>query len=156
VKTRVERSAGGVVFRDRDGGDGARDAGFDIAIIKTHEGRWQLPKGWIEHGEAPETAAVREVREEAGVDADVVGPLGTVEYWFNSTYEPEPARVHKFVQFYLLRYVAGTPDDHDDEVLEARWAPIDEALATLDFKDERRIVQTARDALEAAARENSG
>ncbi|MBF6600375.1 MAG: NUDIX domain-containing protein [Dehalococcoidia bacterium] len=140
--TRTETSAGGVVFRLAETG-----GGFDVALIRTHEGRWQLPKGWIEAGESPEQAAAREVHEEAGVDAEVVGPLGMIEYWYNSTYEPEPARVHKFVHVFLLRYLSGSTDDHDDEVLEARWVALDDAERTLSFRDERRMMAKAREAL---------
>ena len=140
--TRDEVSAGGVVFRLRDGG------GFDIVLIRTHEGRWQLPKGWVEDGEAMEQTAVREVREEAGVEAQPVGPLGTIEYWYTSTYDPEPVRVHKHVHFFLLRYLGGSTDDHDDEVTEARWSEIAEAERMLAFKDEKRMVALARQSLE--------
>ncbi len=147
---RDEVSAGGVVFRLRD------DKGFDVALIRTHEGRWQLPKGWIEEGEAAERTAVREVREEAGVDAELVGPLDTIEYWYTSRYGDEPARVHKLVHFFLLRYLAGSTDDHDHEVTEARWAEIDEAERMLAFKDERRMVAMARDALQRAVSDTEG
>jgi 8-oxo-dGTP pyrophosphatase MutT (NUDIX family) len=145
VHTRDEVSAGGVVFRLRDGG------GFDVVLIRTHERRWQLPKGWVEDGEAMEQTAVREVREEAGVDAEPVGPLGVIEYWYTSTYDPEPVRVHKHVHFFLLRYLGGSTDDHDDEVTEARWAEIAEAERMLAFKDEKRMVALAREALARAA-----
>ena len=143
MKSRDERSAGGVVFRLRD------DDGVDVALILTHEGRWQLPKGWIEDGESPETTAVREVREEAGVDAELVGPLDSISYRFTSHYDAEPARIRKTVEFFLLRYLSGSTDDHDHEVQDARWFHIDEAIAKLAFKDERRIVTLARDALRA-------
>ncbi len=135
------------MFRFRDGG------GFDIALIRTHEGRWQLPKGWVEAGEAMERTALREVREEAGLDAEVVAPLYRIEYWYNSTYDPEPVRVHKYVHFFLLRCTGGSTDDHDDEVLEARWTEIGEAESTLAFNDERRVVRLAREALERVAAE---
>lgn len=145
MKTRDEVSAGGVVFRPRE------DGGFDVAIIRTHEQRWQLPKGWVEEGEAKEDTARREVREEAGIEGEVVGPLDRIEYWYVSKYDSEPVRVHKFVHFYLLRYLRGSVDDHDDEVLEARWVDVAEAERLLDFKDERRMVALARDALQRAA-----
>jgi 8-oxo-dGTP pyrophosphatase MutT (NUDIX family) len=144
MKTRTERSAGGVTFR-------ASGDGFDIAIIRTHEGRWQLPKGWIEEGEPPEQTAVREVREEAGIDAEVIAPLGAIEYWYRSTYDPEPVRVHKFVHVFLLRYLRGSTDDHDDEVTEARWASIEDALNMLTHRDERDMVERARDLLSQAS-----
>lgn len=147
MKTRDEVSAGGVVFRERDGG------GFEVVLIKTHEGRWQLPKGWVEPGEPMERTAVREVREEAGIDGEVVAPLGEVEYWYVSKYDPEPARVHKRVHFFLLRCTGGSTDDHDDEVVEARWAEADEAERMLAFKDERRTVALARKALERTSAE---
>ena len=142
MQTRDEFSAGGVAVR-RNGDS------VDVAIIRTHEGRWQLPKGWIEDGEAPESAAVREVREEAGIDAAIVAPLDTISYWFVSKYDPEPARVHKRVQFFLLACTGGSTDDHDDEVEEARWVPIDVAMTMLAFKDERRMVALARERIES-------
>jgi len=131
-----------VVFRA-----GTGDA-FDVALILTHERRWQLPKGWVEPDESPEQAAIREVREEAGVEAELVGRLDTIEYWYRSKYDPgEPVRVHKFVHFFLLRYVGGSTDDHDHEVQEARFVPIDEAAQMLAFPSERKLVEMARDAL---------
>ena len=148
MQTRDEFSAGGVAVR-------GADAAPEVALILTHERRWQLPKGWIESGEEPGAAAVREVREETGIDAEVVAPLDTIEYWFVSKYDAEPARVHKRVQFFLLRSTGGSIDDHDEEVLEARWVPIDDAVRRLAFQDERRIVALARDALVLlAARED--
>jgi 8-oxo-dGTP pyrophosphatase MutT (NUDIX family) len=147
VKTRTERSAGGVVFRERP------DGGADVVLILTHEGRWQLPKGWIEDGETAEATAVREVREEAGIDADVIAPIDTIEYWYRSMYDPEPARVHKFVQVFLLRYRGGATADHDSEVQDARWHDIGEAERVLAFEDERRMVRAARQALERLRQE---
>ena len=147
MKTRNEVSAGGVVFR-ADANDG-----FEVALILTHERRWQLPKGWVEPGESQEQTAVREVREEAGVDAELVGKLDSIEYWYRSTYDPgEPVRIHKFVHFYLLRYLSGSTDDHHHEVQEARFVEIGDALRMLAFPSERKVVEMARDALEAAAR----
>lgn len=143
MKTRDEVSAGGVVFRLREGG------GVEVALILTHEHRWQLPKGWIDEGESAAQTALREVREEAGVDAEVVGPLGDIEYRYVSKYDAEPARVHKRVHVFLLRYTGGSTDDHDDEVMEARWVEIGEAERMLAFEDERRMVAKAREALAA-------
>lgn len=147
--TRTEISAGGVTFRPHEDG-----VGHAVALILTHEGRWQLPKGWIEEGEQREEAALREVREEAGIHAELVGPLDTIKYSYKSTYDPEPVRVHKSVHFFLLRYVGGSTDDHDDEVQEARWVEISEAITLLAFKDERRMVALAQEALTRVASED--
>jgi 8-oxo-dGTP pyrophosphatase MutT (NUDIX family) len=141
MKARDEVSAGGVAFRLREGG------GFEVALILTHEHRWQLPKGWIDDGESAAQTAVREVREEAGVDAEVVGPLGDIDYRYVSKYDAEPVRVHKRVHVFLLRYTGGSTDDHDDEVLEARWVAIGEAERMLAFEDERRMLAKARELL---------
>lgn len=150
MQTRDEFSAGGVAVRPNG-------VSFDVAIIRTHEGRWQLPKGWIEEGEEAAEAAAREAREEAGIVCEVVAPLGTIEYRFVSKYDPVPARVHKRVQFFLLRYVSGSTDDHDHEVTEARWVAVEDALLMLAFKDERRMVTLAREGIEGktAAMERS-
>lgn len=147
METRNETSAGGVIFRPHDGG------GFDVALIKTHEGRWQLPKGWVEDGEEHAVTAAREVREETGLEGQVVGPIDTIDYRFVSHYDPVPARIHKRVHFFLLRFTQGSTEDHDDEVQEARWVEIGEALRLLVFDGERRVMTLAQEALERVASE---
>ena len=82
--------------------------GAEIALIRPRgTERWQLPKGLVDPGESPELTARREVREEAGVDGDVVAPIETIEYWYVGT-EPDGTRVrfHKAVHFFLLAYRA--------------------------------------------------
>jgi 8-oxo-dGTP pyrophosphatase MutT (NUDIX family) len=140
---RDQRSAGGVVARERRGG------GWEVALICVGaKRRWQLPKGLVEEGEAPEVAALRETREEAGVEADLLAPLETVEYWYVGT-ERGGGRVrfHKRVHFYLLAYRAGDVADHDHEVLEARWVEITEAARLLAFPSERKVVEQAAEML---------
>jgi 8-oxo-dGTP pyrophosphatase MutT (NUDIX family) len=131
----LERSAGGVVLRDT----GARREVLVIQPVgKTY---WQLPKGWIEAGEMPESAALREVREETGVEAEVVAPLDPVKYF----YQRAGQRIAKSVEFFVMRYRAGSTDDHDHEVAEARWVAAEEAVSMLSFESERAVVQTALD-----------
>jgi 8-oxo-dGTP pyrophosphatase MutT (NUDIX family) len=144
VKTLTQVSAGGVVFRKHQGRT-------EIAIIRVGDPpRWQLPKGIVERGEAPETAALREVREEAGIEADLVGPVDAVEYWYYSTERGRRVRYHKFVHFYLLAYQTGDVSEHDHEVHEARWVTVDEALKMLTFDNEKQIVERARELIEEA------
>jgi 8-oxo-dGTP pyrophosphatase MutT (NUDIX family) len=82
---------------------------------------------------------VREVREETGVDARVVEHLGDVEYW----YRRGGVRVFKTVAFYLCEYLAGDTADHDHEVDDAGWMPLEQALAELSYPGERRIIERA-------------
>lgn len=138
-------SAGGVVFR-RAAGDGR----VDVAIVRVGpKDRWQLPKGLVENDESPEATAVREVREEAGVDSTLVAPLDAIEYWYVGAHDGgERVRFHKRVYFFLLEYRAGDVDDHDDEVLESRWVPTAEAERMLSFGSERKIMARAREILQ--------
>ena len=107
--------------------------------------RWQLPKGIVDPGESPQVTAVREVREEAGVETNLLKLIETIEYWYRSVKYGKPVRYHKFVHFYLLEYQSGDVTDHDHEVEEARWVRPEEALELLDFKSERDVVKKARE-----------
>ena len=130
-----EFSAGGVCVNDRG----------EVAVIvptrRAADGTkvLALPKGHPDGEETAERAALREVREEAGVEAAVVGRLGDVRYW----YQRDGRRVSKVVAFFLLRYLAGRLEDHDGEVEEARWMGLEEAAAALTHRGERDMVQRA-------------
>ncbi|MEO7823522.1 MAG: NUDIX hydrolase [Gemmatimonadaceae bacterium] len=143
---RDQTSSGGVVYR-RDANSGQ----LEVAIISVGpQRRWQLPKGLVDPGEKPEATAVREAREEAGVDTRVTAHIETIEYWYAGLERGIRVRFHKHVHFYLLEYVSGDTRDHDAEVNEARWVPIDEAASQLAFEGERRVVEQAGALLRAA------
>jgi 8-oxo-dGTP pyrophosphatase MutT (NUDIX family) len=133
-------SAGGVVVRDSEvavivpvkrGQDGERVLG--------------LPKGHPDHGETPEQAATREVREETGIDAELIEKLGEIRYW----YRRKGRRVLKHVAFYLFRYLDGDISDHDAEIEEAKWMPLTEAARSLTYAGEREMVARALSRLAA-------
>ncbi|MFQ5946592.1 MAG: NUDIX hydrolase, partial [Anaerolineae bacterium] len=109
-------------------------------IAPTGSGRWQLPKGLVEGGESAESAASREVAEEAGLEAQVIGRLGEIEYWYRTQ---EGALHHKFVEFFLMSHVVGDPIPGKGEVDEARWFPVEDAVASLAFDSERQLVVEA-------------
>jgi mutator protein MutT len=130
-----ELSAGGVVVRD----------GTDVLVIvprkRAANGRsvLGLPKGHIDPGETPEQAATREVREEGGVEAELIEELGDVRYWYRRGGRAVPKRV----VFYLVEYRSGDPADHDHEIEEARWISLHEAIETLSYAGEREMVERA-------------
>jgi 8-oxo-dGTP pyrophosphatase MutT (NUDIX family) len=141
VATLDQVSAGGVAFR-------WWDSVPEIAIVSMKPKlRWQLPKGIVDPGETPEITAVREVREEAGIETKLLDLIETIEYWYRSTKYGKPVRFHKFVHFYLLEYVSGDVSNHDHEVEEARWVSFEAAIEMLAFKGERDIVEKARDVI---------
>ena len=129
-----EFSAGGLCVRSMRGGD-------YVAAIRIKGGKvLALPKGNIDPGEkAPQTAR-REVREEAGVDGDMVGKLGDVKYWY---VRRDKTRVFKIVSFFLLRYRSGSVEDHDHEVDSAEWVPLEDAPRLLEYKGEREMAAAA-------------
>lgn len=139
-------SAGGVAFRR--GPDG-----IEVALISVGpQARWQLPKGLVNPGESPAATALREMREEAGVETDLVEPLDPIEYWYVGWRGKRRVRFHKYVHFFLLAYRAGDVRDHDHEVNEARWVALAEAQALLTFKSERAVLAQAADRLDALSK----
>jgi 8-oxo-dGTP diphosphatase len=140
-----EVSAGGVIYRKHGGA-------IEIALIHVRH-RWGLPKGHVEEGESIDETAIREVREETGLEGRVRKKLGDIRYSYREKRKGgEPVRIYKRVYFYLLRYIRGDVRDHDHEVEEARWFPISEAMNVLKFATERRMVQRALAVLTAAER----
>jgi 8-oxo-dGTP pyrophosphatase MutT (NUDIX family) len=98
-----------------------------------------LPKGHLDRDETPEQAAAREVREETGVDAELIEKLGDVHY----EYQRNGRTIAKTVAFYLFKYRSGDVADHDHEIEEAMWLPLAEAQRALTYNGEREILARA-------------
>lgn len=140
-KRHNEFSAGGLVV------DTERMA---AAIIgrRDRKGRmvWSFPKGHIEAGETPEMAAVREVSEETGLDAEIHTHLGEIAFWFML----DGKRIFKTVQHYLLIARGGELSDADREVDAVEWVALSEVSTRLAYNDERRLLAKALEILEAS------
>lgn len=135
---RAEICAGGVVYR-RAGG------GFEMALAEerdrlTGAANTRLAKGHVEPTETPETAAIREVREEIGIAAEIVAALGSVHY----TYVEAGVRVAKEVHFFLMEASSEEPAPLDGEMQRMYWCAAERAAARLTFETERRIVERAQ------------
>lgn len=143
IKTQQQVSAGGVVFRRQ----GQRT---EVALISVGApARWQLPKGLVGRGEAPEAAAQREVREETGLEAERLDLIEAIEYWYyGQTRGGRRVRFHKHVYFYLFRATGGDVSQHDHEVNEARWVEIGAAVEGLAFANEQKVVAKAKEMIE--------
>jgi 8-oxo-dGTP pyrophosphatase MutT (NUDIX family) len=128
-----ETSAGGVVL-DRRGLDG------HVVLIGRVDRRgrllWSLPKGHVEPGETQEDTAVREVAEETGIQGQVLGRLGSIDFWFTA----EGRRVHKTVHHFLLLATGGELSDADVEVSEVAWVPLSAAAERLAYPTERQLL----------------
>ena len=129
-----EFSAGGLVvrrFRGRPFIAGVRVKGGEVLA---------LPKGHIDPGESAAEAAEREVREETGVQGELVEKLGDVKYW----YARDGERVFKLVSFFLFRYVSGSVRDYQvEEVDSAEWVPLEDAPRLLAYRGERQMAEAA-------------
>jgi len=140
MDTRFERSAGGVVHRDEGGG-----TELALAARRTRKGdlAWGLPKGLIERSEDPRHTALREVREETGLEAEIEDDLGEISYF----YVWEGVRVRKSVRFFLMRATGGDMSRHDHEMEDVRWFPLEEAIETAAYSSEREVMEKAAEAL---------
>jgi len=131
-----ETSAGGLVV------DLAGETPLGVLIGRTdRRGRllWSLPKGHVEPGETAEQAAVREIAEETGISGEVLGSLGTIDFWFIA----DGRRIHKTVHHFLLRAVGGELSDADIEVTEVEWVPLPAIADRLAYPDERGLIDAA-------------
>jgi 8-oxo-dGTP pyrophosphatase MutT (NUDIX family) len=127
-----EFSSGGVVVRHFRGRPFA-------AAVAPRRGVLALPKGHPDGDETMQQAATREVREETGLEAELVEKLDDVRYWYTRAGE----RVLKVVSFYLFRYRSGRIADHDHEIEHVEWVPLEELPGRLTYKGEREVARKA-------------
>ena len=135
MRTARAVSAGGVVLAEL-----RPDAPVALVAHRSVRGtlQWTLPKGAQEPGETIEQTALREVREETGLEPELVGALDTIDYWF--VWAPERTRYHKFVHYFLMRAVGGDFSARDQEMEDAAWFEPAQARRQMSFANERRLL----------------
>jgi 8-oxo-dGTP pyrophosphatase MutT (NUDIX family) len=130
-----EISAGGLVI-DQSGTQGLLIGRIDIKDTKRERLLWSLPKGHIESGETPEEAAIREVKEETGIESIIKGSLGVIDFWFMAGGK----RIHKTVHHFYFSAVGGVISPQVSEVDDVRWFLIDEIVQLLAYSDEKKLI----------------
>jgi 8-oxo-dGTP pyrophosphatase MutT (NUDIX family) len=138
VRTVDAESAGGIVVRNV----GDR---IQVALVgDTHRGTWYLPKGGLSAGETIEQAALREAREETGLDVKLIRPVRAIEYWFFA----RGARVHKKVHYFLMEATGGDFSRRDHENDRAAWFDLEKALEAMSYQNEADVVREATAGME--------
>ena len=107
--------------------------------------RWQLPKGQIEKNEKSIEAAVREVKEEGGVITKVIEKIGSSSYF----YVFEDTKCFKTVTYFLMEIIKKTKEGHDEEIDKVSFQEFKKAYELLSFKDDKNILQKAKEMLES-------
>jgi len=150
AKSRVENpvSAGGVVCQTNGG------RLETVLCGRSQPVRWSLAKGTPDEGETLEQTALREVREETGLEVEIEGSLGSIDYWFAD--RGKDVRYHKTVHFYLMAPVGGATDQHDPEFDVVQWFDAEDALKNLAYANEVNVLQRALDLIAERNGANSG
>lgn len=125
-----EFSAGGIVFNDK---------GQVLVTQHSQNKHWSFPKGLIDPGQTTEEAALREVREEGGVVAEILGRIGYSKYIYTLSGE----KIFKVVTYFLMKYISGDPKDHDWEVSDIGWFSPEDALKKLSFSQDKELLKKA-------------
>lgn len=143
---KFEFSAGGVVFK-------IEDNSIYILVSKHsfHHG-WVFPKGLIgdkDHikDEKKEDTAIREVKEETGAEGEIIQELTPVTYW----YVLEGVKRKKTVYYFIMKYIGGDITQHDHEMEEVEWLPINEVEARLTYKSDKDTFKEALPIIETLA-----
>ena len=140
---KFEFSAGGVVYRKHK-------KGTDI-LLGQHSGhhKWVFPKGLIgdeKKEESKEETAVREVREETGITGKILHPLSPVTHW----YQWEGEKRKKTVYYFVMEYISGKTEDHDWEMEQVEWVPVEEVEKRISFPSDKKVWQEAKQLIAAA------
>jgi 8-oxo-dGTP pyrophosphatase MutT (NUDIX family) len=150
-KTLREVSAGGVVLHRIDGvwHMAAIEPQRSDDELEKRKGKtvWALPKGLVDPGEKANETATREIREETGVEAELITKLTDIKYVYVRSWG-DHAKVFKIVSFFLFRYRAGKlgeiAEDMRKEVRHVEWVPLADAARRLSYSGEKKVAKLAQ------------
>lgn len=110
-------------------------------LIRDPYQNWGLPKGHVERGESPAETAIREVREETGIDELVLkDTLETIDWYFREG----PDLIHKYCHFFLMETeTEATRPQLDEGITDCVWLPLPRALETLTYDNARNVLDAA-------------
>lgn len=123
----TEQRAGGVVFRC-----GMPQIEYLLVTSNSNPDRWIIPAGHIEQGESPDEAALREVAEEAGVQAIIVADLGSYQYHWYRHNQKILLNTHLFIMEYQATLIPNNPEGR-----QVKFYPY-EALLTINLWEESK------------------
>ena len=137
-----EFSAGGIVYKKIDG--------QILFLVRRSSGGenyrgnlgWTLPKGWIDSGETPEQAAVREVKEEGGVEAKIMKKVETIKIFFT---DRNGEKIMKFITYYAMEWTSNVPGGFGWETAGVRWMSFAETQKEMVFASEKKLIQSVHE-----------
>lgn len=136
---RVEVSAGGVVYRKKNGQ-------IEVGFILDPYDKWSFPKGHLERAEKTEEAARREAEEEIGIKGlKIRDYLGKTDFWFKDRFVQKGELVHKFLHYYLIEAPSGVEakPQKKEKIQEVAWVPLRDAYLKSDYEDIEPLLRKA-------------
>ena len=153
---KFEFSAGGVVYKHEEPQNGTRRTTKILVAQHSQHHGWVFPKGLIDKKESgirnhesrretKEDAALREVKEETGINGKIIKPLTPVTYWYAFQQE----KIKKTVYYFLMEYLSGDTKDHDFEMENVEWLSMDEVEERLTYPSDKKIWEEAMKMIES-------
>ncbi len=141
---KFEFSAGGIVYKNKKSNLKSQKDDLLILVAKhsQHHG-WVFPKGLIGDnvkGEKKEDTALREVKEETGIEGEIEQTLMPVEYWY--VFEGE--KIKKTVYYFIMKHIGGDTTDHDHEMEEVEWIDYNDVSERLTYPSDKKAWKAAK------------
>lgn len=127
-----EKSCGAIVYRRHHGN-------LEILLIKhVNSGHWSFPKGHVEDGETEEETALREIKEETGIDV-------IIDSTFRETVTYFPRKdTQKVVVYFLAKAKNFEYVPQEEEIAQIKWVDIGYATSVLTYENDKTIVNKAK------------